>query len=115
METEVYGEYSSGGVRKKIAALGLALAIVGLCAGKSMAGRSIRHAHAGLERDRRDFVSGVAGRTPLGAAPKTGWLSGLHVSGFLSQTFGMWQNPTALRALHDQPQQPGDLAHLAAG
>ena len=26
-----------------------------------------------------------------------GWLSGLHVSRFLSQTFGMWQNPTALR------------------
>ena len=25
------------------------------------------------------------------------WLSGLHVSGFLNQTFGMWQNPTALR------------------
>jgi hypothetical protein len=26
-----------------------------------------------------------------------GWLSGLHVSGFLSQTSGMWQNPAALR------------------
>jgi hypothetical protein len=26
-----------------------------------------------------------------------GWLSGLHVSGFLSQTFGMWQNPENLR------------------
>jgi hypothetical protein len=26
-----------------------------------------------------------------------GWLSGLHISGFLSQTFGMWQNPTTLR------------------
>ncbi|MGH7987412.1 MAG: hypothetical protein ACREQX_14125 [Candidatus Binataceae bacterium] len=24
-------------------------------------------------------------------------MSGLHVSGYLSQTFGMWQNPTALR------------------
>ena len=33
-----------------------------------------------------------------GGAPEEGWLSGLHVSGFLSQTFGMWQNPTALRA-----------------
>jgi hypothetical protein len=25
------------------------------------------------------------------------WLSGLHASGYLSQTFGMWQNPSALR------------------
>jgi hypothetical protein len=25
-----------------------------------------------------------------GGAPEQGWLSGLHVSGFLSQTFGMW-------------------------
>jgi hypothetical protein len=24
------------------------------------------------------------------AAPEDSWLSGLHVSGFLSQTFGMW-------------------------
>ena len=29
--------------------------------------------------------------------PEQSWLSGLHVSGFLSQTFGMWQNPSALR------------------
>jgi hypothetical protein len=28
---------------------------------------------------------------------ETSLLAGLHVSGFLSQTFGMWQNPTALR------------------
>src|SRR5580698_310367 len=33
-----------------------------------------------------------------GGAADEGWLSGLHISGFLSQTFGMWQNPTALRA-----------------
>ncbi|MGH8013387.1 MAG: hypothetical protein ACREQ4_12900 [Candidatus Binataceae bacterium] len=31
------------------------------------------------------------------AAAEQGWLSGLHVSGFLSQTFGMWQNPSGLR------------------
>ena len=34
---------------------------------------------------------------PGGAAPEQSWLSGYHVSGFLSQTFGMWQNPSALR------------------
>jgi hypothetical protein len=31
------------------------------------------------------------------AAPEDSWLSGLHVSGFLSQTFGMWQNPENLK------------------
>ena len=33
-----------------------------------------------------------------GGTPEEGWLSGLHVSGFLSQTFGMWQNPSGLRS-----------------
>jgi hypothetical protein len=32
-----------------------------------------------------------------GATAENSWLSGLHVSGYLSQTFGMWQNPSALR------------------
>jgi hypothetical protein len=32
-----------------------------------------------------------------GGTPGESWFSGFHVSGFLSQTFGMWQNPTALR------------------
>ena len=32
-----------------------------------------------------------------GGAAEEGWLSGLHVSGFLSQTFGMWQNSENLR------------------
>ena len=35
-----------------------------------------------------------------GTAPPPGeesdWLSGLHISGYASQTFGMWQNPTNL-------------------
>jgi hypothetical protein len=31
------------------------------------------------------------------ASAESGWLSGFHMSGFLSQTFGMWQNPSALR------------------
>jgi hypothetical protein len=36
-----------------------------------------------------------------GSAPEEGWLSGLHVSGFLSQTFGMWQNSENLRQYTD--------------
>jgi len=39
---------------------------------------------------------GGAAAAPPGA--EEGWLAGLHISGFGSQTFGMWQNPTALRA-----------------
>jgi hypothetical protein len=34
---------------------------------------------------------------PQTQSAETGWLSGLHISGYGSQTFGMWQNPTALR------------------
>ena len=34
---------------------------------------------------------------PQSQSMESGWLSGLHVSGYASQTFGMWQNPTALR------------------
>ena len=42
------------------------------------------------------------GNAEPGNAPPPGeeesWLSGLHISGYGSQTFGMWQNPTNLRA-----------------
>ena len=34
---------------------------------------------------------------PQTQAPEEGWLEGLHVSGYGSQTFGMWQNPPALQ------------------
>ena len=30
---------------------------------------------------------------PQDQAAESSWLSGLHVSGYASQTFGMWQNP----------------------
>jgi hypothetical protein len=33
---------------------------------------------------------------PQTQSTESGWLSGLHVSGYASQTFGMWQNPPAL-------------------
>src|SRR6202453_3465230 len=32
-----------------------------------------------------------------GSGAEQSWLSGFHVSGFLSQTFGMWQNPENLQ------------------
>ena len=105
METELYGADSSGGVRKKIAALGLALAIVGLCTGKSMAGDLSAMPAQGLNVTGLT-TSALPATTPTtstlpdasgGGAPEESWLSGLHVSGFLSQTFGMWQNPENLR------------------
>ncbi len=34
---------------------------------------------------------------PQTQAAEESWLSGLHVSGYMSQQFGMWQNPSALR------------------
>jgi hypothetical protein len=37
-----------------------------------------------------------AGAAPA-AGPEESWLSGLHISGYGSQTFGMWQNPTNLK------------------
>jgi hypothetical protein len=107
METEVYGARSHEGFTRKVAALGLALAIVGLCTGRSMAGDlPVLHTQ-GLN------LTGAVAATALptnvsmasmlpdasmgGGAPEDSWLSGLHVSGFLSQTFGMWQNPENLR------------------
>src|SRR5438445_6308524 len=40
----------------------------------------------------------AAGAPPPLPGEATGGLAGLHISGYGSQTFGMWQNPTALRA-----------------
>ncbi|MGO9264425.1 MAG: hypothetical protein ACLQBA_05970 [Candidatus Binataceae bacterium] len=34
---------------------------------------------------------------PQTQAAEESWLTGLHVSGYVSQQFGMWQNPSALR------------------
>ncbi|HJU09544.1 MAG TPA: hypothetical protein VJ728_01640, partial [Candidatus Binataceae bacterium] len=47
-------------------------------------------------------VGAAAGAPSIGAggppSSERGWLSGLHISGYANQTFGMWQNPTALKA-----------------
>jgi hypothetical protein len=97
METEMQG-CSSGGVRKKLVALGVALAIVGLCVGKSIAGDLSALPAQGLNVTgaTSSVLPDTAGQAQT-ATPEGGWLQGFHVSGFLSQTFGMWQNPSALR------------------
>jgi hypothetical protein len=47
--------------------------------------------------DSLDVDNAIVGLPMQTQAASESWLSGLHVSGFLNQTFGMWQNPTALR------------------
>jgi hypothetical protein len=42
-------------------------------------------------------VTGVMPDAAPEAHSSENWLRGLHISGYASQTFGMWQNPTALR------------------
>lgn len=49
----------------------------------------------------------AAPATPTPAGTEMSWLSGLHISGFGSQTFGMWQNPTTL---HDFTPSKNNLA-----
>src|SRR5579885_1913630 len=39
-----------------------------------------------------------AGTSSEPAGAEAGWLSGLHISGYANETFGMWQNPTTLKA-----------------
>jgi len=52
--------------------------------------------------DSLNVTNSVAKILPQAAPPPPGgeqtWLSGLHISGYGSQTFGMWQNPTNLVA-----------------
>ncbi|MGD0288979.1 MAG: hypothetical protein ABSC63_04905 [Candidatus Binataceae bacterium] len=44
-------------------------------------------------------AASVLPQTPAGGtSAENSWLSGFHVSGFLSQTFAMWQNPEGLRS-----------------
>jgi len=50
--------------------------------------------------DSLSVTNSVTSLLPQAAPPPGGeqsWLGGLHISGYGSQTFGMWQNPTALK------------------
>jgi hypothetical protein len=54
-----------------------------------------------------DVTNQAAQVLPQTQSAESGWLSGLHVSGYGSQTFGMWQNPTTL---HDFTHSRNNLA-----
>ena len=66
--------------------------------------------------DSLSVTGATTGVLPQAAAGgvESGILSGLHVSGYGQQTFGMWQDPPALRDYTPQSQQSLDLTNLAA-
>src|SRR5438309_5684475 len=103
--SDVFG--GTGRLVKTFAALSLVLT---LTAATSRAGDISAQPANGLSitNSANDVLPQVGGGAP-GAAPpvagpgavpggETGGLSGLHISGYGSQTFGMWQNPTNLKA-----------------
>ena len=94
METGWHEKCRSGGVSRTVAALAGALMIFGLLVGAANAGGLNAQPSNGL-----NITGANADALPQSSAatPENSWLSGLHVSGYLSQTFGMWQNPSALR------------------
>ncbi len=70
------------------------------------AGISATQASAGdlsaQPRDSLGVVGSSSGALPQAGgavASESGWLQRFHVTGYLSQQFGMWQNPTTLRSL----------------
>jgi hypothetical protein len=78
------------------AVLRAGLALAALClttAAPAVAGDGAGQSGGGMS-----VTSPAASLLPQTQAAESGWLSGLHVSGYASQTFGMWQNPTALKA-----------------
>ena len=82
----------TGEIFKTIAAASL---IMALLAATSRAGDI-----SSQPADSLSVTNSVTRLLPQAAPPPGGeqsWLSGLHISGYGSQTFGMWQNPTALK------------------
>ncbi|MGH9828575.1 MAG: DUF1302 family protein, partial [Blastocatellia bacterium] len=90
---EIEGKRSRllGGLGRTVAALGLLVGVTGLCVNPSWAGDV-----SSVPANTLSVTNTVSNVMPQASA-ENGWLSGLHVSGFLSQTFGMWQNPTTLK------------------
>jgi len=95
MGTSVPAVRVTRGLGEAMAAALVALVLVVLPGSRAFAADLSATSDNGLN------VSGAAAASVLpqagGASAENSWLSGLHVSGFLSQQFGMWQNPTALK------------------
>jgi hypothetical protein len=81
-----------GGVRKLSVTVAVAVLIGGMTAAGVFAG------DVSSSGDSLSVTGATAGVLPqAGGATESSLLSGLHVSGYISQTFGMWQDPPALR------------------
>lgn len=55
---------------------------------------------AGVQGPQSATVANTTTTAPAAAVPdprEAAWFSGFHLSGYVGQTFGMWQNPSALR------------------
>ena len=84
-----------GAGRGVVTVMALTLATV-LCAAVSRAGDVSAQPANNLSVT--NSTTTVLPQTATPAPSEESWLSGLHISGYGSQTFGMWQNPTNLAA-----------------
>ena len=97
---DVFGGFARSGVVAIVAAI---LLIAGIGATQALAGDL-----SAQPRDNLSVVGSSTGALPgaTGALPgsggpvaaESGWLSRFHVTGYLSEQFGMWQNPSGLRS-----------------
>jgi Protein of unknown function (DUF1302) len=91
MRTNVRGSGTLREVARTLSVLVLAVAMVGLYVTCSVAGDASAAPSSNAD------TTNAASKFLTQPASASEMFSGLHVSGYLSQTFGMWQNPTALR------------------
>jgi len=92
-------EYVFGGAGRLIGLAVAALFVIGLSATYVLAGDiSAQPANSlSVSNSTTNVLPQAEGTGGAAPAAENGWLSGLHISGYASQTFGMWQNPTTLR------------------
>jgi len=97
MRFESWGRDTFGGTGKIFKAFAAATLILVLSVAASRAGDI-----SGQPADRLSVTNSATRVLPQAAPPppaaEESWLSGLHISGYGSQTFGMWQNPPTLVA-----------------
>src|SRR5438445_880186 len=84
------GSKVCGGTARGVLVAAIALLGIAMTAALSSAGDlSLQPA------DTMSITNSATKLLPQTQAAESSWLSGLHVSGYASQTFGMWQNPHA--------------------
>src|SRR5712692_8908742 len=90
---DVFGSFARSGVAAIVAAI---LLFAGISATQVSAGDV-----SAQPRDTLGVVGSNTGALPQAGgavAAESGWLSRFHVTGYLSEQFGFWQNPSALRS-----------------